>query len=66
MTSGNGSDDHQPYLKRALTTGVRGFLPKTTSAATLTEAIRSVHAGGRYLDPELAADAIKAREHGWI
>ncbi|GEM30214.1 DNA-binding response regulator [Nocardia neocaledoniensis NBRC 108232] len=48
------------YLKRALAAGVRGFLPKTTSAATLAEVIRSVHAGGRYVDPELAAEAISA------
>ncbi|MFI5718598.1 DNA-binding response regulator [Nocardia sp. NPDC051750] len=48
------------YLKRALATGVRGFLPKTSSAATLAEVIRTVHAGGRYVDPELAAEAISA------
>ncbi|MFG1774382.1 response regulator [Nocardia salmonicida] len=48
------------YLKRALSAGVRGFLPKTTSAATLAEVIRSVHDGGRYVDPELAAEAISA------
>lgn len=48
------------YLKKALTAGVRGFLPKTTSAATLAHVIRTVHAGGRYVDPELAADAISA------
>ncbi|WOC12296.1 response regulator transcription factor [Gordonia sp. MP11Mi] len=46
------------YLKRALSTGVRGFLPKTASAATLATVIRSVHTGGRYVDPELAAEAI--------
>ncbi|WP_226344241.1 response regulator transcription factor [Agilicoccus flavus] len=48
------------YLKRALEAGVRGFLPKTASAATLAGAVRTVHAGGRYVDPELAADAIAA------
>lgn len=48
------------YLKRALATGVRGFLPKTTSAGTLAEVIRTVHGGGRYVDPELAAEAISA------
>ncbi|MET0447344.1 MAG: response regulator transcription factor [Aeromicrobium sp.] len=48
------------YLKRALSAGVRGFLPKTTSAATLAQVIRTVHTGGRYVDPELAADAISA------
>lgn len=48
------------YLKRALAAGVRGFLPKTTSAATLADVIRTVHGGGRYVDPELAAEAISA------
>ncbi|MBJ7470869.1 MAG: response regulator transcription factor [Solirubrobacteraceae bacterium] len=48
------------HLKRALAAGVRGFLPKTTSAATLASVVRSVHAGGRYVDPELAAEAIAA------
>ncbi len=46
------------YLKRALSAGVRGFLPKTTSAAALADVIRTVHAGGRYVDPALAAEAI--------
>ncbi|WP_193614666.1 response regulator [Nocardioides lijunqiniae] len=48
------------HLKRALTAGVRGFLPKTTSAATLADVVRQVHSGGRYVDPELAAEAIGA------
>ncbi|WP_072805295.1 response regulator transcription factor [Rhodococcoides yunnanense] len=48
------------YLKKALSAGVRGFLPKTTSAATLAEVVRTVHAGGRYVDPALAAEAIGA------
>jgi two-component system response regulator DesR len=48
------------HLKRALAAGARGFLPKTVSAAVLAEAVRSVHGGGRYLDPELAAEAISA------
>ncbi|GAC68442.1 response regulator transcription factor [Gordonia soli] len=48
------------YLKRALTAGVRGFLPKTTPATTLAEVITKVHGGGRYIDPELATEAISA------
>ncbi|WP_380277541.1 response regulator [Kitasatospora purpeofusca] len=50
------------YLKRALEVGIRGFLPKTVSAADLAGIIRTVRAGGRYVDPELAADAIAAGE----
>ncbi len=57
IVTGHGRPGH---LKRALATGVRGFLPKTTSAAVLAQVIRTVHAGGRHVDPELAADAISA------
>ncbi|WP_121253351.1 response regulator transcription factor [Nocardioides ferulae] len=48
------------YLKRALESGVRGFLPKTTTASTLAQVVRTVHTGGRHVDPELAAEAIAA------
>ncbi|WP_432560528.1 response regulator transcription factor [Granulicoccus sp. GXG6511] len=48
------------YLKSALAAGVRGFLPKTVSAATLAGVVRTVAAGGRHVDPELAAEAIGA------
>ena len=48
------------HLKRALAAGVRGFLPKTTSAVTLALVVRTVHDGGRHVDPELAAEAIAA------
>jgi len=48
------------YLKRALQVGVRGFLPKTVSASTLAQVVRTVRAGGRHVDPELAAEAIAA------
>jgi two-component system, NarL family, response regulator DesR len=48
------------HLKRALAAGVRGFLPKTVSAEVLAGVVRTVHGGGRYVDPQLAADAISA------
>lgn len=48
------------YLTRALTAGVRGFLPKTVSAQVLADVVRTVQGGGRYVDPELAAEAISA------
>lgn len=48
------------YLKRALAAGARGFLPKTTPARVLADVIRQVHAGQRYVDPELSAAAISA------
>lgn len=50
------------YLRRALAAGVRGFIPKDASAAELAAAIRKVHTGGRYLDPEMAASAMMAGE----
>lgn len=48
------------YLKTALSAGVRGFLPKTVSAQTLASVVRTVAEGGRYVDPQLAAEAIGA------
>lgn len=48
------------YLKQALAAGVHGFLPKTVSAAVLATAVREVAAGRRYVDPQLAAEAIGA------
>ncbi|SEQ92597.1 two-component system, NarL family, response regulator DesR [Streptomyces radiopugnans] len=57
IVTGHGRPGH---LKRALAAGVRGFVPKTVSAQRLAEIIRTVHAGNRYVDPELAADAISA------
>ncbi|PJE96905.1 DNA-binding response regulator [Streptomyces carminius] len=57
IVTGHGRPGH---LKRALAAGVRGFVPKTVSARRLAEIIRTVHAGNRYVDPELAADAISS------
>ncbi|MGY1713192.1 response regulator [Geodermatophilus sp. SYSU D01106] len=57
IVTGHGRAGH---LKRALTAGVRGFLPKTVPAAVLTDVVRTVARGGRYVDPELAAEAISA------
>ncbi|MBB0246927.1 response regulator transcription factor [Streptomyces alkaliphilus] len=57
IVTGHGRPGH---LKRALAAGVRGFVPKTVSAQRLAEIIRTVRAGQRYVDPELAADAISS------
>jgi two-component system, NarL family, response regulator DesR len=57
IVTGHGRAGH---LKRALEAGVRGFLPKTVNAAVLSDVVRTVHRGGRYVDPELAAEAISA------
>jgi two-component system response regulator DesR len=45
------------YLRRALDAGAVGYLLKDAPAATLAQAVRDVHAGGRAIDPALAADA---------
>jgi len=45
-------------LRRALASGVAGFLPKSRSADEVAEVIRRVAAGARYVDPEVAADAL--------
>ena len=57
IVTGHGRAAH---LKRALAAGVRGFLPKTAAAEVLAGVIRTVAAGGRYVDPQLAAEAISA------
>lgn len=51
-----------PHLQRALAAGAKGFLPKGAPGGTLADVIRRVHAGGRYVDPALAADALTAPE----
>lgn len=45
-------------LRRALAAGARGFVPKTTPPARLAAILRDVHAGGRYVDSEIAATAL--------
>lgn len=45
------------YLRRALDAGARGYLLKDAPAGQLAQAIRQVHAGGRAIEPELAAEA---------
>ena len=45
------------YLRRALDAGVRGYLLKDAPAEELARAVREVHAGGRAIASELAAEA---------
>ncbi|WBB69000.1 response regulator transcription factor [Micromonospora sp. WMMD812] len=55
LLTGHGRPAH---LRQALTAGARGFLPKGAPGGALADVIRRVHAGGRYVDPALAADAL--------
>jgi two-component system response regulator DesR len=45
-------------LRRALRAGVDGFVPKSRRAEEVADIIRRVAAGRRYVDPEIAADAL--------
>jgi two-component system response regulator DesR len=45
-------------LRRALSAGVAGFVPKSRDAGEVAAVIRQVAAGARYIDPEIAADAL--------
>ncbi len=49
-------------LPRALACGAKGFLPKGSPGGALADVVRRVHAGGRYVDPALAADALTMPE----
>jgi two-component system response regulator DesR len=50
------------YMRRALAQGASGFLLKDAPASELADAIRVVAAGGRAIDPALAAVAITEGE----
>ncbi len=48
------------YLARARAAGALGYLPKSAPAEELARAIRTVHAGGRAIAPQLAQAAREA------
>jgi two-component system, NarL family, response regulator DesR len=45
------------FLRRALEAGASGYLLKDAPASELAQAVRRVHAGGRAIDSDLAAQA---------
>jgi two-component system, NarL family, response regulator DesR len=45
------------FLRRALDAGVLGYLLKDAPAEKLADSLRTVHRGGRAIDPELAVEA---------
>ncbi len=57
MLTGRG---RPPHLQPAFAAGAKGFLPKGSPGGALADVIRRVHAGSRYVDPALAADALTA------
>lgn len=50
--------ENREYIRRALRIGARGYLLKRSVASQLKEAIRSVHAGQRYLHPSVADELV--------
>jgi two-component system response regulator DesR len=50
------------YLRRALDAGVAGYLLKDRPSSELAAAVRTVHAGGRAIDPMLALDSWTERD----
>ena len=50
------------YLRRALDAGAAGYLLKDSPAEALANAVRTVRAGGRVVDPELAREAWTERD----
>lgn len=50
--------ENREYIRRALRIGARGYLLKRSVAEELKEAIRSVHAGRRYLHPSVADELV--------
>lgn len=45
-------------LRRALKLGVRGFVSKASHPALIAEVIETLHAGRRWIDPEISALAV--------
>ena len=50
-------------LRRAVSAHVAGFLVKDTPAAELADAVRTVAAGGRVIDPQLALAALEVADN---
>ena len=55
---------NREYIRRAIRIGARGYLLKSGVAAQLKEAIRTVHAGQRYLHPSVADELVDLVTNG--
>jgi two-component system invasion response regulator UvrY len=58
--------DDVMHARRALKQGALGFLSKRTAPETLLEAVRTVAAGHRYIDPRLAQEIALADVSGTV
>lgn len=50
--------ENREYIRRAIRIGARGYLLKRSVASQLKDAIRTVHAGQRYLHPSVADELV--------
>ena len=50
--------ENREYIRRALRIGARGYLLKRSVASQLKDAIKTVHAGQRYLHPSVADELV--------
>ncbi|TXC65788.1 response regulator transcription factor [Piscinibacter aquaticus] len=53
--------DSSLLVRRALEAGARGYIPKSSPPQRLIEGVRALHAGRRYLAPELPAELLGPR-----
>jgi len=51
--------DSAMLVRRALEAGARGYIPKSSSPENLVDGVRALHAGRRYLAPELPAELLQ-------
>ena len=56
--------ENREYIHRAIRIGARGYLLKRSVAAQLKDAIRTVHAGQRYLHPSVADELVDLVTNG--
>lgn len=55
--------DAPVLVRRALQAGARGFLTKASAPECLVDAVRELHAGRRYLGPELSPGLLERDPH---
>jgi len=53
------SDEEEGYLLECLEAGAAGYLPKTSPAAKLLEAVREVYQGRKYVSPQVLGKLVE-------